>query len=109
MGVTLKKALGYHNNVIAEIYHIAPFTFEEVFEECKEWAGRLASYIKPVEEYVFDALETEKTVLVEGAQGAMLDLSYGTYPFVTSSNATIGGVCTGLGVQPRRTKLQRLY
>ena len=91
--VNLEKALGHHNAIFANVYHKDPVSSEKVFEQCKDWASRLASYIEPVEEYVYNALETDKTVLGEGAQGAMLDLAYGTYPYVTSSNPTIGGVC----------------
>ncbi len=100
--VTLEKALGHHNAIIANVYHEDPISSEKVFEQCEDWAGRLASNIGPVEEYVYDALEADKTVLIEGAQGAMLDLAYGTYPYVTSSNPTIGGVSTGLRIQPRQ-------
>lgn len=67
---------------------------------------RLANRIRPMVVdsilYLHDALKAGKSVLVEGANAAMLDIDHGTYPFVTSSNCTIGGVCTGLGVPPTR-------
>jgi len=99
---TLKQTLNHHNAVITSVYCGATFSFDQVFEQFREWAGRLASYIGPVEDYVSDALQAEKTVLIEGAQGAMLDVGLGTYPFVTSSPPSIGGVCTGLGIPGRR-------
>ena len=99
---SLTNALDHHNAVIASVYCGDTFSFDQVFEQCKGWAGLLASYIGPVEDYVSNALQIGKTVLVEGAQGAMLDVGLGTYPFVTSSPPTIGGVCTGLAIQPRR-------
>ncbi|MYD71988.1 MAG: adenylosuccinate synthase [Acidobacteria bacterium] len=62
---------------------------------------RLASRVVDTSRYLHDAIAAGRPVLFEGAQGAMLDVDHGTYPYVTSSNATIGGVCTGLGVGPR--------
>ncbi len=52
--------------------------------------------------YIHEALETGKRILVEGANALMLDIDYGTYPYVTSSSTSVGGVCTGLGIPPRR-------
>ncbi|MFM8486417.1 MAG: adenylosuccinate synthetase, partial [Bacteroidota bacterium] len=54
------------------------------------------------EYYINDALNSGKRILAEGAQGSMLDIDFGTYPFVTSSNTITAGVCTGLGVAPQR-------
>ncbi len=54
------------------------------------------------EEYLFDAMQNNKTILAEGAQGSLLDIDFGTYPFVTSSNTTAAGACTGLGVAPNK-------
>ena len=62
---------------------------------------RLASRVVDTSRYLHEAFAAGRPVLFEGAQGAMLDVDHGTYPYVTSSNATIGGVCTGLGVGPR--------
>ena len=62
---------------------------------------RLGPLVADTSRYLHDALEAGRPVLFEGAQGTMLDIDHGTYPYVTSSNATIGGVCTGLGVGPR--------
>jgi len=65
-------------------------------------AERLRPYIKDTVTYLNDAIKAGQTVLFEGAQGTMLDIDFGTYPFVTSSNATAGGACTGSGVAPHR-------
>ena len=62
---------------------------------------RLHPLVADTSRYLHDALDARRPVLFEGAQGTMLDVDHGTYPYVTSSNATIGGVCTGLGVGPR--------
>ena len=99
---TLKQTLDHHNAVITKVYGESVEPFDQAFEQCKEWAGRLASYIGPVEDYVSETLQSGKTILIEGAQGAMLDVGLGTYPFVTSSSPTIGGICTGLGIPARR-------
>ena len=52
--------------------------------------------------YIHEALATGRRILVEGANALMLDIDYGTYPYVTSSSTTVGGICTGLGIPPRR-------
>ena len=96
----LEAVLTHHNAVIEKVYDDRPLDLDEIFESCKEWASRLASYIGPVEHIVYDAAEVGKRVVIEGAQGMMLDLDHGTYPFVTSSHPTIGGACTGLGLLP---------
>ncbi|MDP6454558.1 MAG: adenylosuccinate synthetase, partial [SAR202 cluster bacterium] len=91
-----------HNSIIESVYHSQPLEFEDVFQKCKEWAVQLAPYIHPVERIINDAADASKTVIIEGAQGTMLDLDHGTYPFVTSSNPTIGGASTGLGLASNR-------
>ena len=72
-----------------------------VWEEAAGVWERLRPLVADTSRYLHDALEAGRPVLFEGAQGTMLDIDHGTYPYVTSSNATIGGVCTGLGVGPR--------
>jgi len=73
---------------------------EKVYEEYAPYAARLKKYIKDVSLILDDCFKQGKSVLFEGAQGALLDIDHGTYPYVTSSNSTVGGVCTGLGVGP---------
>ena len=65
------------------------------------WAETLGPYIGPTGEFINHSLDNGGNVVLEGAQGVLLDLDHGTYPYVTSSNPTIGGVITGLGIQPR--------
>ena len=96
----LSGAVGHANALITRLYGGEEVPLEDVYEKCKTWALSLAPYIGPVEHMVFDAVTVGKRVLLEGAQGAMLDLDHGTYPFVTSSHPTIGGACTGLGLLP---------
>uniref|UniRef100_V9ICX8 Adenylosuccinate synthetase n=1 Tax=Apis cerana TaxID=7461 RepID=V9ICX8_APICE len=66
----------------------------------KEYAERIRPLVKETVQYLHQALREGKKVLVEGANAAMLDIDFGTYPYVTSSNCSIGGVCTGLGLPP---------
>ena len=96
----LEAVLSHHNAVIEKVYEDTPLNLDEIFESCKQWATQLAPYIGPVEHIVYDAAEAGKRVIIEGAQGMMLDLDHGTYPFVTSSHPTIGGACIGLGLLP---------
>jgi adenylosuccinate synthase len=73
---------------------------ERVFEEYAAYAHRLEKYIKDISLLLDDCIRQKKPILFEGAQGTLLDIDHGTYPYVTSSNSTVGGVCTGLGVGP---------
>ena len=75
-----------------------------MFDKCRAWSERLAPYIGPAEKIVNQALAAGENVLLEGAQGVLLDLDHGTYPFVTSSNPTIGGASVGVGVSPTHIK-----
>jgi adenylosuccinate synthase len=72
----------------------------KIFEEYAAYAPRLRRYIKDVSIILDDCIKQGKSILFEGAQGTLLDIDHGTYPYVTSSNSTAGGVCTGLGVGP---------
>ncbi len=73
---------------------------EELIAPTLEAAARIAAHIVDGVEYLHDAMEGGKRVLIEGAQGSLLDVGYGTYPYVTSSHTIAGGACTGLGVGP---------
>lgn len=74
---------------------------KDLLDNYKQYAQRISPHVKDTSLYLNDALKSGKRILYEGAQGTMLDVDFGTYPFVTSSNTTVGGVCTGLGVSPR--------
>jgi adenylosuccinate synthase len=90
------------NLVMTELYKQDPFDCEQMLEEYLEYARLLDPYIKDTYPIVQDALDRGAPVLLEGAQATMLDLDFGTYPYVTSSNPTAGGACTGSGVPPTR-------
>ncbi|MGB8958158.1 MAG: adenylosuccinate synthase [Candidatus Aminicenantales bacterium] len=74
---------------------------ETIYREYAGWADKLAPYLRDVSELLDERMKLGDRVLFEGAQGALLDLDHGTYPFVTSSSSTAGGAATGLGVGPR--------
>ena len=96
----LERILEHTNAVITKVYGGEPVSTREVFDKCRQWSERMAPFIAPVEKIVHNALKANKNILLEGAQGALLDLDHGTYPFVTSSNPTVGGACIGLGMSP---------
>jgi adenylosuccinate synthase len=73
----------------------------DVLAELARHAARLKPWVRDISLMLSDAMKKGQSILFEGAQGTLLDIDHGTYPYVTSSNATIGGVCTGLGVPPR--------
>jgi adenylosuccinate synthase len=79
----------------------AAMDWRRVLDDLRTAWQRLKPWVKDVSVVLADARKAGRSVLYEGAQGTLLDIDHGTYPFVTSSNATIGGVCTGLGVGPR--------
>jgi adenylosuccinate synthase len=96
----LENILKYTNSVITKVYGGDALSFEDVFDKCRRWSERLVPYIGQAEKIVNQALAAGENVLLEGAQGVLLDLDHGTYPFVTSSNPTIGGASVGVGVSP---------
>ncbi len=97
----LEKVVESKNTIITKVYEESPLSVSEVYEKCKDWAERLGKYIQPAELTVREILDRGGNVLLEGAQGTLLDLDHGTYPYVTSSSASVGGACTGLGISPR--------
>ena len=71
-------------------------------EKCRVWRDTFGKYVCDTSVLLNDALDSGKTILFEGAQGVMLDIDHGTYPYVTSSSTSSGGICTGSGVAPNR-------
>ena len=98
----LATALDHANALITKVYGGEAISFKSVFDQCRDWRDRLGPYIGPVERTLHDTLSRGGVVVLEGAQGALLDLDHGTYPYVTSSNPTIGGACVGLGLHPKQ-------
>lgn len=98
----LKGLVAHKNSVIKEIFNAKGVSFKKMYDICLDYAKRLKPYIKDTVVIINDAIDEGKTVLFEGAQGTLLDIDHGTYPFVTSSNATVGGAITGAGVGPTK-------
>ena len=96
----LEQALAFKNQVITKIYGGKPLVLQDILGQCADWAERLRPHVRPTEQLVQDMMEQGSKVLLEGAQGTLLDVDHGSYPFVTSSSPSIGGACTGLGLSP---------
>ena len=90
------------NNSILQALGAKPSSFREVNESYLAAAEKLRPFVANTVVYLHRAIERGKTILFEGAQGTFLDIDHGTYPYVTSSNTTAGGACTGSGVPPHR-------
>jgi adenylosuccinate synthase len=95
------QAVDTKNRVLTEIYGREPLDAEEIADEYAHYAERLRPHIVDVSQEIHHVLAAGGLVLAEGAQGSLLDINHGTYPFVTSSSPIAGGVLTGLGVGPK--------
>jgi adenylosuccinate synthase len=101
LALRLPAIVDFKNEVLTKIYGADPVDIEDIFEASRRWATELGPYIKPAEYFVAEVLEAGENLILEGAQGALLDLDHGSYPYVTSSNSTVGGALSGLGIGPR--------
>ncbi len=104
----MQTSLDYANKVITGVYGAEPIAFEPCYETYREYGSRLAPHIADVQEIVLDAHKRGEYVLLEGAQGSLLDLDHGTYPYVTSSvpSSSSSGAALGVGIGP--TDIQRV-
>ena len=82
-------------------FNYGPEMLREEVEKYKRYAERLEPFIADTVHVMNEAISEKKKILVEGGQATMLDIDFGTYPFVTSSSPSAGGICTGLGIAPR--------
>jgi adenylosuccinate synthase len=98
----LDLALREKNQLLTKVYNRRGVDAKQVAEEYLSYGERLRPYVADVGLVLGKALDNDETVLLEGAQGSLLDIDHGTYPFVTSSNPTAGGACVGAGVGPTR-------
>ena len=89
-------------NQILETFGAEPLSLEQIEADYLAAGARLKPFVTNTVVYLHNALAAKKKILFEGAQGTFLDLDHGTYPYVTSSNTTAGGACTGSGVPPHR-------
>ena len=88
------------NKIITEVYGGEPHDIEAIIKEYTEYGKRLAQYVDDVSVIVYEAAKANKTIMFEGAQATLLDIDFGTYPYVTSSHPLSAGVCVGTGVGP---------
>lgn len=100
----LRRNLEEKNQILEKVYGTEGFTVESILEEYLKIAEVIRPYVTDTSVVLNDAIDAGKKVLFEGAQGAMLDIDQGTYPFVTSSNPVAGGVCIGTGVGPTKIR-----
>ncbi|MCB0729515.1 MAG: adenylosuccinate synthase [Ignavibacteriae bacterium] len=98
----IRKNLEEKNNLLTKMYDRDELDVEAIIDECIKFDERIDKYITDTSAYLNDAILNKKSVLLEGAQGALLDVDHGTYPYVTSSNPTSGGACTGTGIPPTK-------
>ncbi|MDH3251219.1 MAG: adenylosuccinate synthase [Ignavibacteria bacterium] len=96
----LKKNIEEKNQILSKIYGEKTIDVDSIIHEYQEFDQKIDEYITDTALYLNQALKQGKRIIAEGAQGALLDVDHGTYPFVTSSNPTSGGACTGLGIPP---------
>ncbi|MBI3190048.1 MAG: adenylosuccinate synthase [Ignavibacteriales bacterium] len=96
----LKHAIEEKNQILNKVYGKAEFDIEQIINEYQDFDKKIDEFVTDTSLLLNHAINNGKRVLAEGAQGALLDVDHGTYPFVTSSNPTSGGACTGLGIPP---------
>jgi len=97
----LKLNLAEKNEIFKKLYGIKEFSFVKIYREYLGYTEIIGKYITNTTIVLKEAVSKNKNILFEGAQGTLLDIDFGTYPYVTASNASVGGVCTGTGVSPK--------
>lgn len=102
----LKDNLKEKNEIFKKVYRHPGFSFNKIYRQYLDYGKTLSPYITDTALFLNRAISSKKDILFEGAQGASLDIDFGTYPFVTSSSATSAGACTGSGVAP--TKIDKV-
>jgi adenylosuccinate synthase len=98
----IRQNLQEKNTILSAVYGKAPLDAETILHEYRQFDEKIDPYVTDVSRYLNGAITAGKKILCEGAQGALLDVDFGTYPYVTSSNPTSGGACTGLGIGPAK-------
>lgn len=98
----LRANLKHINFLMKNMYKAPVFNAKKIYNEYMEYARKLKKHIADTDIVIDELITAGKNVLLEGAQGTLLDIDHGTYPYVTSSNSIAGGACTGLGIGPTR-------
>ena len=91
----------YHNRLLKDLYNDKPHDVDEVFNEIIKYKHLYEEFCVDSQDLMYEFVKNKKSILFEGAQGTLLDIDHGTYPYVTSSSTTAGGVSTGLGIGPK--------
>ena len=97
----IELLVSYHNRLLVELYNEEPHDIEDMIKELLSFKHLYDKYCTDTQDLLYQWVKADKPLLFEGAQGTLLDIDHGTYPFVTSSNTTAGGVSTGLGLGPK--------
>ncbi|GLX65209.1 adenylosuccinate synthase [Proteus sp. DFP240708] len=97
----LKEIIEYHNFQLVNYYKVEPVDYQKTLDDIMAIADILTGMVVDVSDLLYKATQNGELVMFEGAQGTLLDIDHGTYPYVTSSNTTAGGVATGSGLGPR--------
>ncbi len=98
----LRSVLDYKNTILTKVYGVSPLSLDEVYSQYCQYGERLGPHIRETVIMLEEALNRDELVLLEGAQGALLDPDFGTYPYTTSSSPLAGGGCLGAGLGPTR-------
>ncbi|MBE9513314.1 MAG: adenylosuccinate synthase [Chloroflexi bacterium] len=98
----LRSILEYKNTILTKIYGVKPLSLDEIYNQYCQYGERLAPRIRETTVMLAEALDRHELVMLEGAQGTLLDPDFGTYPYTTSSSPLAGGSCLGAGVGPTR-------
>ncbi|MCL0057573.1 adenylosuccinate synthase [Dehalococcoidales bacterium] len=98
----LRSILDYKNIILTKIYGVSPLSLDDIYSQYCQYGERLAPYIRETTIMLEEALNRDELVLLEGAQGTLLDPDFGTYPYTTSSSPLAGGGCLGAGLGPIR-------
>ena len=100
----LKASIEEKNQLLSKVYGSAKLDVDKIISEYEAFDKKIDPFVTDTSAYLNGALKKKKRILAEGAQGALLDVDHGTYPYVTSSSPTSGGACTGLGIPPTSVK-----
>jgi len=98
----IRANIAEKNNLLTKVYNVEKIDVEAIVEEYLTFDKKIDKYIADIPSLLYKEINEGKNILLEGAQGALLDVDFGTYPFVTSSSPTSGGACTGSGIPPTK-------
>ena len=99
---TLKRNVEEKNRILVKLFNANPMSYDDIYEQYAAFAEKMRPYICDTVELINNAIKEGKKILLEGSQGSLLDVDFGTYPFTTSSNSTVCGAPAGAGIPPRQ-------